>query len=228
MRELDKKLIKATGKEDLELAKSLISQGADVNALDDWRNSTLSNAIWDERTQVMDFLFKHGARIHINGGHNLIMHACFNGKYKSVLWLLDKGVNPNFLLESTGETPLHYTIVKQDDSVRTEIVKALIDAGADVNKKTIPKTETACFMRDAYLKGETPLHRAAAYGDEEMIKALKDAGADLTIKDANGDTPLSWGSWHLRPSNILGLLLYGNVPGWYGFPNPNLNGEDLK
>ena len=66
-------------------------------------------------------------------------------------------------------------------------------------------------MRDAFLKGETPLHRAAAYGDENMIKLLLEAGADPSIKDANGDTPISWGSWHLRPSNVLRLLVYGNI-----------------
>jgi len=64
-------------------------------------------------------------------------------------------------------------------------------------------------MRDAFLKGETPLHRAPAYGNESIINILVESGADPATKDANGDTPISWGSWHLRPSNILRLLLYG-------------------
>jgi cytohesin len=40
---------------------------------------------------------------------------------------------------------------------------------------------------------------------------LLDAGADPSMKDANGDTPISWGSWHLRDSDILRLLLYEGV-----------------
>ena len=68
-------------------------------------------------------------------------------------------------------------------------------------------------MRDAYLKGETPLHRATAYGNVAIIKMLLDAGADPAMKDANGDTPISWGSWHLRDSDVLRLLLYEGVPG---------------
>lgn len=67
--------------------------------------------------------------------------------------------------------------------------------------------------------------------DEEEVDAVKDLlekGADPSMKDANGDTPIPWRSWHLRPSPILGLLLYGEVPGWYGFPNPNLKGKDLE
>ena len=96
---------------------------------------------------------------------------------------------------------------------RTEIVKMLIAAGTAVTQKTIPGKSTLCFMRDAYLKGETPLHRAAAYGNTAIIKMLLDAGADLSMKDSNGDTPISWGSWHLRDNDVLKLLLYPGVPG---------------
>jgi ankyrin repeat protein len=43
-------------------------------------------------------------------------------------------------------------------------------------------------MRDCRTKGETPLHRAAAFGDSESIKLLLDAGAIIDARDANGDT----------------------------------------
>jgi len=43
-------------------------------------------------------------------------------------------------------------------------------------------------MRDCRTKGETPLHRAAAFGDEESIQLLLDAGAAVDAKDSNGDT----------------------------------------
>lgn len=45
-----------------------------------------------------------------------------------------------------------------------------------------------------HVKGETPLHRAAAFGRPAVIQALLNAGADPTIRDANNDTPLSWAS----------------------------------
>ena len=55
-------------------------------------------------------------------------------------------------------------------------------------------------MRDARTRGETPLHRAAAFGTEETIDLLRGAGArPRRAKDAHGDTPLSWGSWYARP-----------------------------
>ena len=41
------------------------------------------------------------------------------------------------------------------------------------------------------------------------IEKLIAAGASLDEKDANGDSPLSWASWHLRPASVLRLLAYG-------------------
>ena len=58
-------------------------------------------------------------------------------------------------------------------------------------------------------QGETPLHRAAAFGEEATVKMLLDAGALREARDANGDTPLSWASWYLRPASILHQLCFG-------------------
>jgi uncharacterized protein len=65
-------------------------------------------------------------------------------------------------------------------------------------------------MRDCRTKGETPLHRAAAFGDEEAIQLLLDAGRAIDAKDMNGETPLSWASWYVRPAPILRKRCYGN------------------
>jgi ankyrin repeat protein len=65
-------------------------------------------------------------------------------------------------------------------------------------------------MRDCRTYGETPLHRAAAFASEATVQFLLDAGANREAKDVNGDSPLSWGSWHNRPDSILRRLCYGN------------------
>ena len=64
-------------------------------------------------------------------------------------------------------------------------------------------------MRDVRTKGETPLHRAAAYADERTIRFLLEHGARKDSTDANGNSPLSWASEHLRPGAILSLLSFG-------------------
>ena len=65
-------------------------------------------------------------------------------------------------------------------------------------------------MRDCRTKGETPLHRAAAFGGESTIDMLLAAGAIVDAKDMHGDSPLSWASWYLRPRGILRKLCYGH------------------
>ncbi len=64
-------------------------------------------------------------------------------------------------------------------------------------------------MRDCRTKGETALHRAAAFGSVETIQLLLDAGATVDAKDMNGDTPLGWASWYTRPDAVLRKLCHG-------------------
>jgi uncharacterized protein len=135
-------------------------------------------------------------------------HAAFFGHWKVADFLLAHGADVNWKEPDTAETPLHSALCKAGRPHYANMVKLLLDAGADPNAHTIPGRETGAFMRDVRTRGETPLHRAAAFGDETMIQLLLDKGADRRLRDANGDTPLSWASWHLRPGSILALLAY--------------------
>ena len=212
MENLDEKMLTAALDGDLVTVEKLIRQGANINYTDAAGNSAIFAAAWEGNTKALDLFYKLGAKISLDDA-NLLCNAAFNGKVDSVKWLLEKGENANFTFTDTGENALHYTICKTSEmDERVEIVKLLIDAGIDVNKKTIAGKPTLCFMRDAWLKGETPLHRAAAFGNTTIIKMLLDAGADPSTKDANGDTPISWGSWYVRDADVLRLLIYEGVP----------------
>jgi hypothetical protein len=90
------------------------------------------------------------------------------------------------------------------------VLRILLAQGANPSSPTKPAAETGGFMRDCRTKAETPLHRAAAFGTEETIQSLLDAGAVIDAKDMNGDSPLSWASWYIRPDAILRKLCYGD------------------
>ncbi len=137
-------------------------------------------------------------------------NAAFFGHWKVCDFLINHGANVNAHVDATKETPLHNAIVKAGRPYYFFVVKLLVDNGADVNAKTLAGIETGAFMRDVRTKGETPLHRAAAYADEQTIRFLIENGADKKARDANGDSPLSWASEHLRPGNILSLLSFDN------------------
>lgn len=144
--------------------------------------------------------------IDINGE---LGNAAFFGHWKVCDFLINQGADVNAFVDKTNETPLHNALAKAGRPYYFYVVKLLVEKGANVNAKTIPGLETGAFMRDVRTKGETPLHRAAAYADERIISFLLEHGADKEAKDANGDSPISWASEHLRPGTILSLLSYG-------------------
>jgi cytohesin len=62
------------------------------------------------------------------------------------------------------------------------------------------------FDGNVKLWGETPLHYAAAYGDEEMIQAMLSAAADRESLNTHGETPLEYAGRHRRSRSIRSLL----------------------
>ena len=137
-------------------------------------------------------------------------NAAFFGHWKVCDLLIHHGADVKTTVPETGETPLHSALSKAGRPYYFYVVKLLVEKGANVNARTIAGKETGAFMRDVRTKGETPLHRAAAYADAATIRFLIEHGADKSAKDANGDSPLTWASEHLRPGAILSLLTYGD------------------
>jgi hypothetical protein len=136
-------------------------------------------------------------------------HASFFGHWKVCDFLIKHGANVKAALADTGETALHGALAKAGRPYYLYVVRLLVENGANVNAKTIPGKETGAFMRDVRTRGETPLHRAAAYGDAATIEYLLAHGADKEARDVHGASPLTWASEHLRPGQILALLAFG-------------------
>jgi palmitoyltransferase len=144
-------------------------------------------------------------------GHNLDLNgAAFHGHWRLCRFLIEQGSDVNATLADTGESPLHAALCTTNRLAHDLVLEVLLGNGANPNCFTKRGVETAGFMRDCRTKGEAPLHRAAAFGTERTIRLLLDAGARIDAKDMNGDSPLSWASWYLRPDPILRMLCYGD------------------
>jgi ankyrin repeat protein len=154
------------------------------------------------------FLLSQGEGLSRLGTDFGLNAAAFHGHWQLCQFLLENSAPINGTPSSSGETPLHSALCSEDRVRYDPVVIVLLAAGADPNAPTIPGLETGSFMRDCRTKGETPLHRAAAFGTVETVQILLSAGAHREVQDANGDTPLSWASWYRRPVDILRLLCY--------------------
>jgi palmitoyltransferase len=156
------------------------------------------------------FLLASGESLQSLGANFNLNGAAFHGHWRLCQFLIEQGADVNMPLRETGESPLHAALCTTERTAHDLVLEVLLGNGADPNCFTTPKIETGCFMRDSRTKGETPLHRAAAFGTERTIRLLLDAGAQIDAKDMNGDSPLSWASWYLRPDAILRMLCYGD------------------
>jgi ankyrin repeat protein len=159
---------------------------------------------------ALRFLLSRGETLDSLGA-NLGLHgAAFHGYWRLCEFLIEHGADVDAGLEETGETALHSALCTPRRDAHDRVVRVLLAHGANPNIATTRAVSTGCFMRDCRTKGETPLHRAAAFGTEATIDMLLGAGGVREAKDMHGDSPLCWASWYARPDTILRRLCYGD------------------
>jgi uncharacterized protein len=159
---------------------------------------------------AIKFLIAKGQTLQSLGDDMGLNAAAFHGHWQLCQFLIESGADVNSREPGTGETPLHAALSSHRAGQKW-VVKVLLDVRADPNLATNPSAESGAFMRDVRTRGETPLHRAAAFADEDTVRLLLDAGAKIDTKDVNGDSPLSWASWYLRPDSLLRTLCYQGI-----------------
>jgi len=153
------------------------------------------------------------ARALLDGGANVnqateygwtpLLTAVNNRNYKLALFLLERGANPN-LGNKGGWTPLYLATdnrnieggdypVPKPDLDHLEIIKALLDKGANPNTpvKENTLTRTIFTMQWFWEDGATPFVRAAQSSDTVLMKLLVERGADPKATTVNGDNALT-------------------------------------
>jgi len=192
-----------------DLVFEWLAQGHAADSKDPSGISLMQWCAYYGDVSAIRFLCRQGASLEGLGENFDLNGAAFHGHWRLCQYLLEIGANVNHPLPDTGETPLHAALCKANRPAYNHVLTVLLAHGANPNVATKAGVVTGAFMRDCLTQGETPLHRAAAFGNEEGIQLLLDAGATIHAKDMHGSTPLAWASWHLRPPSVLRKLCYG-------------------
>jgi ankyrin repeat protein len=165
MTERDRALIDATRRNDVEAARRLIADGADVNAQDENRDSAFLLAGAEGRLEILKLTLAAGADLASTNryGGTALIPACHHGHVETVRELLKTAIDVNHV-NRLGWTALLEVAILGDGSARyVEIADLLIAHGADVNR--------------ADREGITPLAHARQRRHEALAARLETAGA---------------------------------------------------
>ncbi|KAK0662081.1 putative ankyrin [Cercophora samala] len=202
--------LKDTGK-NLDMVKLLVDHGADVNASGSGDVATpLELAAEANLMEVVEFLIAKGADIGVHGaGSTALGRAAWKGHTKMVRYLLQSGFNPNQTHPTEGSwKALHWA---HDCPA---CIEALLDGGADVDAMSQDGTalyiasfnnfpdavqllisrganlELTCEFPGSWDSNCTALLGAAGKGNADIVRALLDAGADITARSPKNETAL--------------------------------------
>jgi serine/threonine-protein phosphatase 6 regulatory ankyrin repeat subunit B len=164
------------------LKRMLVAAGAPDKTKEELWNmdNALRGACYACRADQVERLLNAGADPNQpTDDDTMLMEAVWhcNGDVTIVQMLIDAGVNVNYMRERTSWTALKTASEKGYAAV----VKALLAAGADVNKWGGPGSEGYDY---------TPLMLASKEGHLAVVKILLDAGADINKANITGNTAL--------------------------------------
>ena len=157
---------------DVELVKTLIAAGADVNYISPSRRSVLHIAVDHNQPAVVTALLQAGANPMQQAGNSAMpLHdAVWSNRVECVKALLPAYKSINYSPDGAHNgLPLNLAI----DRGWTTIIQLFIDAGMDLN---------TCKY------GTPPLIHAAASGKVNIVQQLLRAGADVNARSQNGET----------------------------------------
>jgi ankyrin repeat protein len=185
-----------------EIVRELLAKGADAKAADNGGSTALELAAGAGDAESVRLLLAAGAPAGAasKAGSTPLLNAVFNCDLPSIRMLLAKGANPNAKVTNAGQVKFGVIQLVNVTPLLTsaaycssDVVKALIDAGGDVNTHDI--------------RGMTPLMLGVASEtqDAAIVRLLVHAGADVNAKSTAGETTMDWARKYGDP-DVLSIL----------------------
>ena len=152
---------------EIETVRSLLQEGADVNAAQGDGMTALHWAAEQDNVGMVEMLIYAGANreaVTRLGGYTPLHLASKAGSGAVIETLLEAGSDPSAATTTGGATPLHFAAA----SGSARGISALLDHGGEVNA-------------GEFASGQTPLMFAAANNRLNAVKVLLQRGADAGI-----------------------------------------------
>jgi ankyrin repeat protein len=164
---LDQELLEAAYANDVDEARRLVAAGADVNAKDQSVQSAylIATSEVGDDPRLLELTLENGADVRSLDSYEGtgLIRAADRGYTAIVARLLETDIDFDHVNRLGWTALLEAIILGGGDPAHTEVVRLLVDAGADVN------------LADG--QGVTPLTHAEESGYAEMAKILRAAGA---------------------------------------------------
>ncbi|HEX7209372.1 MAG TPA: ankyrin repeat domain-containing protein [Propionibacteriaceae bacterium] len=209
---LDEQLIAAAWKNDLRRARTLIDQGADVNAKDNTVQSAYLISTSEGYLELLNLTLRHGADVDSKDSFNGtgLIRAADRGHADIAGRLIQADIKINHV-NNLGWTALHEAIILGNGSSRyVDTVLALVAGGADLrlpsqrdqisplDHATAKRHDEIAKVLRTALDADKPskqvanrrLLAAAQRGDATAAALAVRAGANLETRDQRGRTPL--------------------------------------
>jgi ankyrin repeat protein len=222
------------GARDAEKVRLLIERGADPNAGSDLGNTPLMAAAGSPNgAAAAECLLAHGADVtlHNKGGRTALRGAVKGGDVETVRLLVDRARELDKLDEVINDAGP--TVAVAADNGFHEIVKLLLEHGADPNRSSGPRGHglnmalmsgnadiaKTLIMRGTDLAwhsqpGDTPTALLAAYtelDDPSIVRLLSEHGVDFTAANGDKETALTWSRMRGH-GQLIDLLIESGAP----------------
>jgi len=206
-------LLKASLEGEIDRVNALLSEGVNPNCKDGSGRGPLLSFY----PEVINSLLEYGAKPNLQyneNGHSVLSGLCYansifrelaTNQMECIRLLLNAGADIEKGYELSKETPLHHATASMGKE-NVEVLNLLLENNANPNAKTKYGVISDNFYLGARTRGETPLHRAAAFCDIDTVSLLQEFGADNMVLDDNGEPPLSWACWYRRPKTLIEML----------------------
>ncbi|EEZ97168.2 Tankyrase-like Protein [Tribolium castaneum] len=214
----------AASRGNIDIMEMLIAANCDIEARDKYGMRPLLMACWHGHRDAVQLLINTGACSNATNKkhYTLLMCAARNNRISVVDFLIDTLEDTRVdAVDIDSQTALFHAAM----GGHIEIVKRLIDLGANLNKRS-KESRTAlhvacerghCDVAELLLNheadmeakdtnGNTPLHVASQNQQTELVHVLLETGADPDSENLKGSTPLHIAS-SLGSKGILEILL---------------------